>query len=80
MRTGFPCNDSRFFPVEIDLQGVPCKPYRVWVYSVDASLKMNSLLYIVIINLNINLKKIMCRKFKGLLKLMFEYLTHKVKF
>ena len=46
----------------------------------DASLKMNSLLYIVVINLNINLKKIMCRKFKGLLKLMFEYLTHKVKF
>ena len=34
MRTGFPCNESRFFPVGIDLQGVPCKPYRVWVYSV----------------------------------------------
>ena len=30
MRTGFP---SKFFPVGIDLQGVPCKPYRVWVYS-----------------------------------------------
>ena len=23
MRTGFPCNESRFFPVEIDLQGFP---------------------------------------------------------
>ena len=34
MRTGFPCNESRFFPMGIDLQGVPCKPYRVWVYSV----------------------------------------------
>jgi hypothetical protein len=34
MRTGFPCNESSFFLVGIDLQGVPCKPYRVWVYSV----------------------------------------------
>ena len=25
---------EQFFPVRIDLQGVPCKPYRVWVYSV----------------------------------------------
>ena len=23
MRTGFPCNESRFFPVGIDLQGFP---------------------------------------------------------
>ena len=23
MRTGFPCNESRFFPVGIDLQGYP---------------------------------------------------------
>ena len=23
MRTGFPCNESRFFPVVIDLQGFP---------------------------------------------------------
>ena len=23
MRTGFPCNESRFFPVGIDLQGNP---------------------------------------------------------
>ena len=34
MRTGVPCNENRFFPVRIDLQGVPCKPYKVWVYSV----------------------------------------------
>ena len=33
MRAGFPCNESRVFSVRIDLQGVPCKPYRVWVYS-----------------------------------------------
>jgi hypothetical protein len=30
MRTGVPCNENRFLPVRIDLQGVPCKPYRVW--------------------------------------------------
>ena len=35
MRKGFPCNENRFFPVRIDLQGVPCKSYRVWVYSID---------------------------------------------
>ena len=34
MRTGVPCNENCFFPVRIDLQGVPCKPYRVWVCSV----------------------------------------------
>ena len=34
MRTGVPCNEKRFFLVRIDLQGLPCKPYRVWVYSV----------------------------------------------
>ena len=34
MRTGVPCNENRFFPVRIDLQGVPCKPYRVRVCSV----------------------------------------------
>ena len=28
MRTGVPCNENRFFPVRIDLQGVPCKPYK----------------------------------------------------
>ena len=33
MRTGVPCNENRFFPVRIDLQGVPCKSYRVWVCS-----------------------------------------------
>ena len=33
MRTEAPCNESRFFPVRIDIQGVPCKPYRVWVCS-----------------------------------------------
>ena len=35
MKIGFPCNESRFFSVgiRIDLQGVPRKPYRVWVYS-----------------------------------------------
>ena len=34
MRTGVPCNENRVFPVGIDLQGVPCKLYRVWVCSV----------------------------------------------
>ena len=33
MRTGVPCNENRVFLVVIDLQGVPCKPYRVWVCS-----------------------------------------------
>ena len=27
------CNENRFFLVRIDLEGVPCKPYRVWVCS-----------------------------------------------
>ena len=34
MRAGAPCNESRVFPVGIDLQGVHCEPYRVWVCSV----------------------------------------------
>jgi hypothetical protein len=34
MRTEVPCNENRFFPAGIDLQGALCKPYRVWVYSV----------------------------------------------
>ena len=34
MRTGVPCNENRFFPLRIDLQGVPCKPYRIWVCNV----------------------------------------------
>ena len=34
MRTGVPCHENRVFPVGIDLQGVPCKPYRVWVFRV----------------------------------------------
>ena len=42
MRTGVPCNDNRFFPVRIDLQGVPCKPYRVWVCSVSEMLPNSS--------------------------------------
>ena len=33
MRTEVPCNENRFFPAGIDLQGVPCEPYRVWVCS-----------------------------------------------
>ena len=33
MRPGVPCNENRFFPMRIDLHGVSCKPYRVWVYS-----------------------------------------------
>jgi hypothetical protein len=33
MRPGVPCNENRVFPVGIDLQGVPCKLYRVWVCS-----------------------------------------------
>ena len=32
-RVPVPCNGNRLFPVIIDLQGVPCKPYRVWVCS-----------------------------------------------
>ena len=28
-----PCNENRFFPVRIDLQGVPFKPYMGWVCS-----------------------------------------------
>ena len=35
MRTVVPCNENRFFLVRIDSQGVPCKPYRVWVSSVE---------------------------------------------
>ena len=35
MRTGFPCNESRFFPVGIDLQGFPVSctgfGFTVWV-------------------------------------------------
>ena len=34
MRTGVPCNENWFFPVEIDSQGFPCEIYRVWVCSV----------------------------------------------
>ena len=33
MRRGVSCNENRFFPVRIELQGVSCKPYRVWVCS-----------------------------------------------
>ena len=36
MRTEVRCNENRGFPVGIDLQGVPCKPYRVWVCSVES--------------------------------------------
>ena len=35
MRTGVPCNENRVFSVGIDLQGVPCKPYRFLVFSVE---------------------------------------------
>ena len=39
MRTGFPCNDSRYFPVGIDLQGFPVSctgfGFAVCPYSVD---------------------------------------------
>ena len=48
MRTGVPCNENRVFPVGIDLQGVPCKPYRVWVCSVPQGLTI--LLYILCLN------------------------------
>ena len=44
MKTGFPCNESRYFPVGIDLQGFPvscCKLYRVWICSVPAHLPDN---------------------------------------
>ena len=35
MRTGFPCNESRFFPVGIDLQGkaVSCTGFGFTVWS-----------------------------------------------
>ena len=33
MRAGFPVM-NRFSSARIDLQGVPCKPYRIWVCSV----------------------------------------------
>ena len=39
MRTGFPCNESRFFPCGNWLTGKSCKLYRVWVYS---AFKMSS--------------------------------------
>ena len=39
MRTGVPCNENRVFSVGIDSQGVPCEPYRVWVYSASYSRK-----------------------------------------
>ena len=34
MRTGFPCNESRYFPVGIDLQGFPvsCTGFGFAVY------------------------------------------------
>ena len=35
MRTGVPCNENRFFPVRINLKGVTCKPYRVWICNVS---------------------------------------------
>ena len=35
MRTGVPCNENRVFSVGIVSHGVPCEPYRVWVYSVS---------------------------------------------
>ena len=37
MRTGFPCNESRFFPVGIDLQGkaVSCTGFGFTVYIQD---------------------------------------------
>ena len=44
MRTGVPCNENRVFPVRIDLQGVPCKPYRVWVCSAALRLEANPVL------------------------------------
>ena len=34
-----PCNENRFFTVRINLQEVPCKPYRVWVCSEVNGLK-----------------------------------------
>ena len=46
---GNPCNENRVFPVGVDLQGVPCKLYRVWVCSDDTpvlSTVVNSVLKI----------------------------------
>ena len=52
----FTCNESRFFPVGIDLQGVPCKLYRVWVYSAAPQFcqcaPLNFLLSLDVIKLN----------------------------
>ena len=50
LRTGVPCNENRVFPVWIDLQGVPWKPYRVWVCSamkatITSKLGCRNLLY-----------------------------------
>ena len=64
MRTGVPCNKNRVFPVRIDLQGVPCKPYRVWVCSLVLAVleKTNQLIttYFICnmyVNINQPLKK-----------------------
>ena len=35
-----PFNENRFFPVRIDLQGVPCEPNRVWVCSVPTLIEI----------------------------------------
>jgi hypothetical protein len=45
---GNPCNENRFFPVGIDLQGVPSEPYRVWVCSALFHLSDQSKLYITL--------------------------------
>ena len=67
MRTGVPCNENRFFPVRIDLQGVPCKPYRDWVYSVA---KADLALYK---NLHFVLKKyIVARQFLVIIQSHFQ--------
>jgi hypothetical protein len=58
MRTGVPCNENRSFPVRIDLQGVLCKPYRVWVYSalISSAIKENITQEVKIIVIRFSIK------------------------
>jgi hypothetical protein len=47
MRTGFPCNESRVFPVGIDLQGFPVSytGFGFAVYTYNLPIHINSAVY-----------------------------------
>ena len=45
MRTGFPCNESRFFPVGIDLQGFPVS-YTGFGFAVQSAQKQKFIRFI----------------------------------